>query len=204
MQPRRGAPLSRHARRLAERAAGRLPRARGLRRRLPHQRGHPRRRARQRAAVALAARRHRPPRRLRPPLRAARPAARAGALERRTVHAIVAHFGLIHSSRVRQVERLGRVHRRRACRAASADRRRRLQRLGREARRADARLRAAPGDRPGRSGRPLQHLPVAPAAVLAGPHLRARPALRDDLGAARPAWARMSDHLPLMAELELA
>ena len=82
-EPRRGAPLPRHPVRLAARAAGRLPGARGLRRRLPHQRGHARRRARQRAAVALADRRHRPPRRLRPPLRAARPAARAGALERR-------------------------------------------------------------------------------------------------------------------------
>ena len=49
---------------------------------LPHQRRHAPRRTRQRAAVALAARRHRPPRRQRPPLRAARPAARAGAVAR--------------------------------------------------------------------------------------------------------------------------
>ena len=52
-------------------------------------------------------RRHRPPRRLRPPLRAARPAARArcnGTAARCTP--IVVHLGLIHGSRVRQVQRL--------------------------------------------------------------------------------------------------
>jgi endonuclease/exonuclease/phosphatase family metal-dependent hydrolase len=54
----------------------------GLRGGLPQQCRHAPRRAWQRAAVALAARRHRPPRRQRPPLRAARPAARAGGLER--------------------------------------------------------------------------------------------------------------------------
>ena len=60
-------------------AAGRVPRARRLRRRLPTNARHERRRARQRAALALADRRRRPPRRLGPPLRAARAAARAGA-----------------------------------------------------------------------------------------------------------------------------
>ena len=82
-EPRRGEEVSRHAPGLAAHAAGRLPRARGLRGRLPHQRDDHPRRARQRAALALAARRHRPPRCVGSPLRAARPAARAGALERR-------------------------------------------------------------------------------------------------------------------------
>ena len=53
------------------------------------------------------------------------------------VHAIVAHFGLIHASRVRQVQRLGAFIEKTVPRGRAADRRRRLQRLGREARRAD-------------------------------------------------------------------
>ena len=58
------------------------------------------------ALVALAAGRNRPPRCQRSPLRAARPAARAGALERARRLSVVVHFGLAHRSRVRRVQRL--------------------------------------------------------------------------------------------------
>ncbi len=36
-----------------------------------------------------------------------------------TLHAVVAHLGLMHASRVRQVERLAALHRGRMCRATS-------------------------------------------------------------------------------------
>ena len=62
---------------LARAAAGRVPGARGLRGGVPDQRDHPPRRARQRAAVALAGGLARPRGHVGPPLRAARPAARA-------------------------------------------------------------------------------------------------------------------------------
>ena len=169
-------------------AAGRLPGARGLRGRLPHQRHHARRRARQRAAVALADRRHRPPRRLRPPLRAARPAARAGDVER--------HPGACDRRPLRpdplQPGASGRSgsapSSRRRAPGRAADRRRRLQRLGRQARRADDGLRPDPRLRAGRSVVARQHLSVAHSAVLDGPHLRraASAASRPRCRAARP------------------
>ena len=76
-------------------------------------------------------------------------------------------------------------------RRRAADRRRRLQRLGRQARRADDGLRPDPRLRAGRSVVARQHLSLAHAAVLDGPHLRraASAASRPRCRAARPGRA---------------
>ena len=122
------------------------------------------------------------------------------------VHAIVAHFGLIHSSRVRQVAAPRRVHRARGARPTSrcivaGDFNDWGDKL--DLPMTDCGLVAR--DRPRRPADALQHLPVAPAAVLDGPHLHARLSLPRRRSVPRgAAWARMSDHLPLVAELELA
>ena len=64
-----------------------------------------------------------------------------------TVHVVVVHFGLVHSSRVRQVQRLARFIAARGAGGRDAGGGGRLQRLGRTPRRPDARTR--PAARPG-------------------------------------------------------
>ena len=119
------------------------------------------------------------------------------------MHAIVAHFGLIHSSRVRQVERLAKFI------EAEVPKDERLivagdfNDLGRQARRTDAHLRlaraAVPGDPPARFNTFPSRLPVFSMDRI---YIRGLKCLSTSVprGAA---WARMSDHLPLIAELAL-
>ena len=111
------------------------------------------------------------------------------------VHAIVAHFGLIHSSRVRQVERLAKFIEAR-CRATKYCRRR-DSRLGRRLeapmRANGLHRRACRAIRPPFNTFPSRMPMFSMTVVLRG--MRAEP-----FGAARVAWARMSDHLPLMAD----
>ena len=126
------------------------------------------------------------------------------------VHAIVAHFRP-HARQPRAPEiaaLLGEFIAARRCRRAKAgDRRRRLQRLGRKARRPDGKLGTwsrvaslSPATRrrattPSRRGCRCSRWTASTCA---------RPALHVDASVPRgPAWARMSDHLPLVAELEL-
>ena len=118
------------------------------------------------------------------------------------VHAIVAHFGLIHSSRVRQVQRLGRVHRGATCRATSAlvvagdfndwgeklDAPMRALRPGARVVPGDPPRAAPPSRRACRCSRSTASTPAACAAV-------------STFVPRGTAWARMSDHLPLVAEL---
>ena len=176
-----------------EQGAGRLPGARGLRRRLPHQRHHAPRRARQRAAVALADRRHRPPRLSRPPLRAARPAARAGAVERRDACTPSScTSGLIHASRVRQVQRLARFIDAAGAAPASCWSSPATSTTGASgSMRRCARIGLQRAAAPSGAARAALHLPVARAGVRARPHLHARPALHVDRScrAARPGRA---------------
>ena len=204
--PPRGAPLRAHLVRLARRRAGRVPGARRLRGGLPHQRRHAPRRARQRAAVALAAGRHRPPRRQRPPLRAARPAARAGALERQ--HACMRWWrtsGWCTRSRVRQVQRLADFI---AARGAARTSRWSWPATSTTGARSSTRRCASSACSAPRAARPAR---AAPDLSVAGAGVRARPHLHCAAWPAAPrmvprgtAWARMSDHLPLVAELEPA
>jgi endonuclease/exonuclease/phosphatase family metal-dependent hydrolase len=119
------------------------------------------------------------------------------------VHVIVVHFGLVHASRVRQVERLGRYMA--------------------EAVPAQQPLLVA-GDFNDWSERldgPMERIGLARAVVQDQSHLRRStfPALAPVFALDRiylrglrcrsmqvprgAAWARMSDHLPLLAELEL-
>ena len=140
----------------------------------------------------------------RPPLRAARPAARAGALAGPDVHAVVAHFGLIHASRVRQVQRLAEFIEAEVPRGEPLvvagdfnDWGEQLDapmtHIGLHARRAHRRAAGPrpPSPRGCRCSRSTASTCAACAAC--------RPWCR-----AAPAWARMSDHLPLVAELEPA
>ena len=102
-----------------------------------------------------------------------------------TVHAIVAHLGLMHAGRVRQVQRLARFIDAHVPRdellIVAGD-------FNDWGERLDAPMRAdgpaiAPPDRA--SARRCAHVPVARAGVLARPHLHARLALHVDLRAAR-------------------
>jgi endonuclease/exonuclease/phosphatase family metal-dependent hydrolase len=120
------------------------------------------------------------------------------------VHAIVAHFGLAHASRVRQVERLGRYMAQAVPPAepvlVAGDFNDWGEKL--DAPMAGIGLRRATADGHGRRSR-LTFPALAPVfaldrVYLRGLHCRATQVPR---GAA---WARMSDHLPLLAELELA
>ena len=206
-EPRRGAPLPRHQFGWPEDAAGRLPGARGLRGGLPHQRRPP--------ATASTATRC---------CRAGRSATSATTTSPTTASSSAAcctcrwTWNGTHGARHRRPLRPdprqpgapGRSgsapsSRREVPRERAADRRRRLQRLGRQARRADdapaaCRAPASPGDPASR----VNTFPVAHAAVLAGPHLhRAASAAVATAVPRGAAWARMSDHLPLVAELAL-
>lgn len=117
------------------------------------------------------------------------------------VHAIVAHLGLIHSSRVRQVERIAELI------AAEVPPNERLVLAG------DF------NDWGEKLDPPMQAMGLARAAVSDGPVLRTFPSLIPVFSLDRiytrglrctsafvprgNAWARMSDHLPYVAELEL-
>ena len=119
------------------------------------------------------------------------------------VHAIVAHFGLIHASRVRQVERLARFIQAEVPAheplivagdfndwGAKLDAPMRTMGLHRAGR---------PGDSPARFNTFPSRLPVLSMDRI---YLRGLQCLSTSVprGAA---WARMSDHLPLVAELTL-
>ena len=120
------------------------------------------------------------------------------------VHAIVAHFGLIHSSRVRQVQRLAEF-------IAAEVPKDELLIVGGDfndwgekldtlmARHGLARA-AVPGDPPARSLTFPSRMPVFSMDRI---YMRGLQCLSTSVprGAA---WARMSDHLPLVAELTLA
>jgi len=121
----------------------------------------------------------------------------------RPVHVIVAHFGLVHASRVRQVDRLGRYMQASVPAGVpllvAGDFNDWSEKL--DAPMASIGLvRAAPGA-PGRQRR-ATFPALAPVFALDRVYvrgLRCR-SLQVPRGAA---WARMSDHLPLLAELEL-
>ena len=122
----------------------------------------------------------------------------------RRIHAIVAHFGLIHASRVRQVERLS------AFIAAEVPEDEALivagdfndwgARLDAPMRTLGLQRAAMPGDPPARVNTFPSRLPVFSMDRVYIRGLRC-------LSSAVPrgaAWARMSDHLPLVVELSLA
>jgi endonuclease/exonuclease/phosphatase family metal-dependent hydrolase len=114
---------------------------------------------------------------------------------------VVAHFGLIHSSRVRQVRRLAAFMRDVPAGAGAGGGR--LQRLGRAPGRAHAR--PGPAARSAARRPPAcAHLPVAAAGVRAGPGLHRGLRCTGVQVPRGPSWARMSDHLPLLVELTLA
>ena len=120
------------------------------------------------------------------------------------VHAIVVHFGLMHSSRVRQAERLG------AFIEATVPRSEPLIVAGDfndwgdklDARLEHHSLRRAlvPGDPPARFNTFPSRIPMFSMDRI---YLRGLQCLRTSVPRGTN-WARMSDHLPLVAELELS
>jgi endonuclease/exonuclease/phosphatase family metal-dependent hydrolase len=116
------------------------------------------------------------------------------------LHAVVVHLGLVHASRVRQVERLADFIARGARRRAAGGGRR-LQRLGRKARRADGRDRPAACTRAPDRSRALTFPSLMPVFALDRFYLRGL-GCRSTMVPRGTPWARMSDHLPLVAELE--
>jgi endonuclease/exonuclease/phosphatase family metal-dependent hydrolase len=120
-----------------------------------------------------------------------------------TVHAIVVHFGLVHRSRVRQVQRLAEYVAREVPRDAplvvAGDFNDWGERL--DGAMAEAGLQRAVA--PGRAALSPTFPSIAPVFALDRFYLRGL-ACRSLLVPRGMAWARMSDHLPLVAELELA
>jgi endonuclease/exonuclease/phosphatase family metal-dependent hydrolase len=120
-----------------------------------------------------------------------------------TVHTIVAHFGLVHRSRVRQVERLGRYIEQTiapgACVMVAGDFNDWSEKL--DAPMAGIGLHRAQGDVPHRRHR-LTFPALAPVFALDRVYVRGL-RCRSTHVPRGLAWARMSDHLPLMVELEL-
>jgi endonuclease/exonuclease/phosphatase family metal-dependent hydrolase len=119
-----------------------------------------------------------------------------------TVHAVVVHFGLAHRSRVRQVQRLATYIEREvpadAMLVVAGD-------FNDWGERLDDPMRALGLHRataPGRQRADAATFPsIAPVFALDRFYLR-RLACRTTLVPRGMAWARMSDHLPLVAELE--
>jgi endonuclease/exonuclease/phosphatase family metal-dependent hydrolase len=119
-----------------------------------------------------------------------------------TVHAVVAHFGLLHQSRVRQVERLA------AFIEAHVPAKEPLlvagdfndwgERLDAPMRRINLKRARAPDDAPARR---LTFPSLAPVFALDRIYTRGL-ACRSTFVPRGAAWARMSDHLPLVAEFE--
>ncbi len=121
-----------------------------------------------------------------------------------TVHAVVVHFGLVHKSRVRQVQRLADFIAREvpadAMLVVAGDFNDWGERLDAPMRTLGLHRAAAPGV--GRLG--MATFPsLAPVFALDRFYLRGL-ACRTALVPRGLAWARMSDHLPLVAELEPA
>ena len=120
------------------------------------------------------------------------------------VNAIVAHFGLIHSSRLRQVQRLAEFI------DASVPRGELLIVAGDFndwAEKLDAPMRAAGLNRAIVAGDPAARFNTFPSRMpmFAMDRIYARGLRCRTTSVPRgAAWARMSDHLPLLAELELA
>jgi endonuclease/exonuclease/phosphatase family metal-dependent hydrolase len=119
------------------------------------------------------------------------------------LHAIVVHFGLVHASRVRQVERLGQYIRRAIPAGAPLlvagdfnDWGGRLDQPMKDIGLARARTEDAPDQR--RATFPA----LAPVFSLDRIYLRGLSCRRMQVPRGAT-WARMSDHLPLVAELEL-
>jgi endonuclease/exonuclease/phosphatase family metal-dependent hydrolase len=119
-----------------------------------------------------------------------------------TVHAVVVHFGLAHRSRVRQVERLAeyidRTVPRDAMLVVAGD-------FNDWGERLDEPMHALGLDRAQspdeRAGRAATFPSIAPVFALDRFYLRGL-ACRTTLVPRGLSWARMSDHLPLVAELE--
>jgi endonuclease/exonuclease/phosphatase family metal-dependent hydrolase len=121
-----------------------------------------------------------------------------------TVHAVVVHFGLAHRSRVRQVERLAeyidRTVPRDAMLVVAGDFNDWGERLDEPMHALGLHRAQAPG---GGQGRAATFPSIAPVFALDRFYLRGL-ACRTTLVPRGLSWARMSDHLPLVAELEPA
>jgi endonuclease/exonuclease/phosphatase family metal-dependent hydrolase len=122
----------------------------------------------------------------------------------RRVHAVVAHFGLVHASRVRQVERLARYLTNEVPPGepllVAGDFNDWGERLDEPMSRIGLR-RAEPPK--GTRRAPSTFPALAPVFALDRVYLRGL-ACRATAVPRGAAWARMSDHLPLIAELEMA
>jgi endonuclease/exonuclease/phosphatase family metal-dependent hydrolase len=121
-----------------------------------------------------------------------------------TVHAIVVHFGLVHRSRMRQVQRLAQFIRTEiepgAPLIVAGDFNDWGERLDGPMHELGLSRAMAPGRRRSEC---VTFPSVAPVFALDRFYLRGL-ACRSTLVPRGVAWARMSDHLPLVAELELA
>jgi endonuclease/exonuclease/phosphatase family metal-dependent hydrolase len=120
------------------------------------------------------------------------------------VHAIVAHFGLIHASRVRQVRRLAAFIAREVpddeAVIVAGDFNDWGDKLDLPMTDCDLVRAIVPGDPPTRFNTFPSRLPLFSMDRIYTRGFRCR-----STSVPRgPAWARMSDHLPLVAELELA
>ena len=119
-----------------------------------------------------------------------------------TVHAIVVHFGLSHSSRVRQVQRLAQFIERVVPRdeqlVVAGDFNDWGERLDEPMRTLGLRRAAAPG---GQRADCATFPSLAPVFALDRFYLRGL-VCRSTMVPRGMSWARMSDHLPLVAELE--
>ena len=120
------------------------------------------------------------------------------------VHAIVAHFGLIHASRVRQVQRLAdfiarQVPEQEAV-VVAGDFNDWGDRLDVPMTGCDLFRAAVPGDTPAHYNTFPSRLPLFSMDRIYTRGFRCR----STTVPRGPVWARMSDHLPLVAELELA
>jgi endonuclease/exonuclease/phosphatase family metal-dependent hydrolase len=118
------------------------------------------------------------------------------------VHAVVVHFGLVHASRVRQVERLARYLDDEVppdeMLVVAGD----FNDWGEKLDGPMAELGLARAGRPGGGRRDCCTFPsLAPVFALDRFYLRGL-ACRSTMVPRGLAWARMSDHLPLVAELE--
>lgn len=118
-----------------------------------------------------------------------------------TVHAIVAHLGLIHSSRVRQVERIASFI------AAEVTTNEPIILAGDFndwGERLDGSMRAMGLRRAQPDGQPIPRTYPSRVPVFALDRVYSRGFRCSAMFVPRgPGWARMSDHLPLVAELEL-
>jgi len=119
-----------------------------------------------------------------------------------TVHAVVVHFGLVHRSRVRQVQRLARFIESEVppgeMLVVAGDFNDWGERLDDTMRACGLQRAAAPG---GQRSRQATFPSLAPVFALDRFYLRGL-TCRSTMVPRGTAWARMSDHLPLVAELE--